>query len=336
YRQDANILCITNLNQAQLIRFLDDGTCQATTFTMASRCYGMDVWGDRMAITHIISNQFVLSVYDISSGEPILMGGQVLGNEITRDMLFYGPDHIVISKNMYLNPELLFFKIESDGSINSLTALEVVDYEYLHVRGNTIVPGRMEAAVIDISNPDQPYIRTYTDQMSGMGLGGGYISSDGQNYLFSGNMLSISYITDANFQVRDWYYSHGSWYRAPNRIILHSGYFLMEVEHEPYTSNDDPVIPQVTNLLGWPYPNPFNDRVKVDFELKEGSMGNATIYNVRGQKVRSLERKHYPKGKHTLEWDACDEQGRKVSAGIYLLRFEAQGKSSVRRIVRMK
>jgi flagellar hook assembly protein FlgD len=108
------------------------------------------------------------------------------------------------------------------------------------------------------------------------------------------------------------------------------------VEHAPYTSIDDPATPQVINLLGLPYPNPFGDRVKIDFELKESSDGNASVYNVRGQKVRSLERNHFSKGKHTLEWDGKDERGKKVSAGIYLMRFETRGQSYVRRMIRMK
>ncbi len=336
-RQDSNVLCIPNEYSAQLLRFMDDGTCQPTTFAMSNRCFGMDVWEDRMAITHVSGNQFVLKVYDISSGVPVLLASRPLGTEITRDMLFYGPDHIVVSKNMYLNPELLFFKIEPEGMISSLTTLEVESYQYLLVHDDTIVTGRVEGAVIDISDPDLPYIRSYTDLMRSSAWGSGYISADGENgYLFTDEMLWISYLTDANFQVKDWFYSSYSWYRAPNRIILQNRNSFLEVEHAPYTSIDDPAIPQVTNLLGLPYPNPFGDWVKIDFELKEGGLGKASVYNVRGQKVRSLDPKHYPKGKHTLEWDGCDDKGKKVSAGVYLMRLETQGRSYVRRMIRMR
>ncbi len=336
-RHDSNVLCIPNANQAKLLRFLDDGTCQESVFYMSNRCYGMDVWEDRMAITHVTGSQYTLKVYDISSGVPVLIGSRPMGSEITYDMRFYGPDHIVISKNMYMEPELLFFKIEQDGLITSLATINVGNYEHLHVEDGTIVTGRAGAAVIDTSDPDDPYIRTYTYPMSPSGWGSGIISSDGGNsYLFSCDVLWISYTTDANFQMRGWYYSGVSWYKGPNRILLQNYHSFLEVEHAPYTSIDDPTVPQVSNLLGLPYPNPSRDRVKIDFEFKESSKGKADVYNVRGQKVRSLDTIQYPKGKHTLEWDGFDERGQKVSAGIYLLRFETQGRSYVRRMVRMK
>jgi hypothetical protein len=73
------------------------------------------------------------------------------------------------------------------------------------------------------------------------------------------------------------------------------------------------------------YPNPFNPSVVLDLNIPEDYRGEAVIYNVVGQKIR-----RYPiqvSGSQQIIWDATDNQGRVVSAGLYLvdIRLQATG-----------
>jgi hypothetical protein len=335
YRRGTDYFCVADGNTAQILRFQPDGSCQVTNFTMPHFCYGIDLWGDRMAVTHVIGSQMVLKVYDISSGAPVEIGSQTVSQLAGYDVLFYDADHIVIARIPSVNPSFDFFRLESSGSLTSLANIMVVDYDQLYVEEDLILAGRVGGAVIDVSDPDDPHICAYTDPMVRT-TWGSYISHEGNNYLFSDSMLWLSYITDSNFHVLDTFISEYSWYRSPNHILMQSWNTLFEVEHQPFVDTDDPVAPELANPLGLPCPNPFRDNVKLDFELRQPGKVRVDVYNIKGQKVRGLENGFLAKGRHELVWNGRDDAGNRVSAGVYILRLGSGGESRTRRLVLMK
>lgn len=77
------------------------------------------------------------------------------------------------------------------------------------------------------------------------------------------------------------------------------------------------------------YPNPFNDEVKITYNSSVGFDDiDFSIYNAMGQKVRSLYRGSISSGVSTLVWDAKNEGGATVDAGIYYLTI-SDGKNVV-------
>jgi flagellar hook assembly protein FlgD len=60
------------------------------------------------------------------------------------------------------------------------------------------------------------------------------------------------------------------------------------------------------------------------------------VFNLRGQKVRTLTSELLPAGKHGFAWDAKDDRGRAVASGIYFIRLENDGKSGMRKVVLLK
>jgi flagellar hook assembly protein FlgD len=56
------------------------------------------------------------------------------------------------------------------------------------------------------------------------------------------------------------------------------------------------------------------------------------VYNVRGQIVRSLIDQWVPVGEHQAQWLGTNDQGKRVSSGVYYVRFEAGGISERTRI----
>jgi flagellar hook assembly protein FlgD len=60
------------------------------------------------------------------------------------------------------------------------------------------------------------------------------------------------------------------------------------------------------------------------------------IYNVRGQRVKTMLNAALGKGKHTLEWSGRDEHGRPVSSGIYFSRLTTPEGSFVQKMMLMK
>jgi hypothetical protein len=78
--------------------------------------------------------------------------------------------------------------------------------------------------------------------------------------------------------------------------------------------------PQAT-LLATIYPNPFNPRTTIGYELAEAATLKLAIYDVRGMQVRVLEAGNRPSGRHQVTWDGQDDKGRAVPTGTYFCRL---------------
>ena len=84
------------------------------------------------------------------------------------------------------------------------------------------------------------------------------------------------------------------------------------------------------------YPNPFNPTTTLRFDLPNISDVNLTIYNMLGQKVKTFNMQNTPAGFHSLIWNATNDYGDPVSAGIYLYQLQAKGFVKTRKMVLLK
>ncbi len=73
------------------------------------------------------------------------------------------------------------------------------------------------------------------------------------------------------------------------------------------------------------YPNPFNPSTTLQFQLDRDAFVLLDIYNMTGQRVRSLLRERQSTGSHFVLWDGLADSGQSASSGVYLVRFVAKG-----------
>jgi len=71
------------------------------------------------------------------------------------------------------------------------------------------------------------------------------------------------------------------------------------------------------------YPNPFNPTTSIKYQLPQTSDVRLLIYNVLGQKVRTLVNSQIEAGYHSVIWDGRNDEGNAVASGVYIYRFEA-------------
>jgi hypothetical protein len=96
---------------------------------------------------------------------------------------------------------------------------------------------------------------------------------------------------------------------------------ITEVYDYPVANNDNidtPSLPTISSIS----PNPFVQSTEIAFSLPKSDRISLSIYNQKGQLVKTLSEQVYTKGEHTIIWDGTDIHGRKVSSGIYLLRMQ--------------
>lgn len=103
-------------------------------------------------------------------------------------------------------------------------------------------------------------------------------------------------------------------------------------------SVDDPLTPQVPAdfELAQNSPNPFNMGTRIEFALPKSAAIELAVYNILGQKVKTLAEGTYSAGAHAVLWNGMDESGMTVSTGIYFYRLNAGEKVLVRKMVVLK
>jgi hypothetical protein len=87
------------------------------------------------------------------------------------------------------------------------------------------------------------------------------------------------------------------------------------------------------------FPNPFNPSTTIGFDIpeKHGEVWTELIvYNVRGQRVKTLLRESKVPGAYYIQWDGRNDNGQKVASGIYLYRLKAGEFVSTRKMVLVK
>ncbi|MDO9576941.1 MAG: C25 family cysteine peptidase [Candidatus Cloacimonadales bacterium] len=101
------------------------------------------------------------------------------------------------------------------------------------------------------------------------------------------------------------------------------------------TNVGENLIPQVTCLLG-NYPNPFNPTTEISFALKAAGRVDMEIFNLRGQKVRTLVSSELEAGYHKAIWDGKDDADKAVTSGIYFYKMHSENYSSTMKMILMK
>ncbi len=71
------------------------------------------------------------------------------------------------------------------------------------------------------------------------------------------------------------------------------------------------------------YPNPFNLDTKIEFDLPVAANVEIQVFNVLGQKIKTLVNRDFTVGSHHVVWDGTDQQSRIVNSGAYLFRIKA-------------
>jgi hypothetical protein len=100
-------------------------------------------------------------------------------------------------------------------------------------------------------------------------------------------------------------------------------------------SASDPSIPSVYILQNYPNPvNPATSHTTISFQLPQKSNMELSIYNVLGQKIKTLLKETRYAGSYSTTWDGRDKNGQVVPSGIYFCKIQTEiGESSQKMLV---
>ena len=100
-------------------------------------------------------------------------------------------------------------------------------------------------------------------------------------------------------------------------------------------STDVELIP-LQFALNQNYPNPFNPVTTLRYELPEDGFVNITIYDMMGRVVSNLVSSQQNAGYKSIQWNATNNQGQPVSAGLYLYTIQAGEFRQTKKMVLLK
>ena len=90
------------------------------------------------------------------------------------------------------------------------------------------------------------------------------------------------------------------------------------------------------------YPNPFNPATTVEFRIENSELRidhshvSINIYNVKGQRIRSLVDGVYPTGVHNVVWNGMDDNGLSMSSGVYFYQIITNGYIATKKMIMLK
>jgi hypothetical protein len=172
----------------------------------------------------------------------------------------------------------------------------------------------------------------------GQGMRGTNTNSSG--YYKIGGLRTGRYIVEASTACDNQFYNHKDsiWdadtvgVTMPSNVTGINFNIASAVEEEEDQATS---IPGDFNL-DQNYPNPFNPETEIEYTLHKSAQVNLNIYNLLGQKVKTLLSEHQPVGSYKIYWDGKNEQGKNSSSGIYFYRLEVNGVPQTKRMVLLK
>jgi M6 family metalloprotease-like protein len=207
-----------------------------------------------------------------------------------------------------------------------------------------LLPGEITTVNVQLQYLDPPYDLTYyyDDEAQEITLSwefdnfedpefshfNVYMSVNGVYYNFIGECSESTFCRPL-MPVISMYYSIDAEYTNGNSA--QSNFVLVE-----FTPSDDDDIPPVETKLYANYPNPFNPSTVIQFDLGQESPVNLSVYNTRGQLVKTLLTGSKQTGSYSLIWDGTNDLNEPQSSGVYFYKLHYSKKQINKKMLMMK
>ena len=132
-------------------------------------------------------------------------------------------------------------------------------------------------------------------------------------------------------------YEYGGDYWVPGiSWDLNSTFGTEFIEVQELNNDEDQSDVPVMFKLFPAYPNPFNPITTIRYSLSQSGLVNITIYDMMGKEIKTLVNSVQIIGDNTIQWNATNNSGQLVSAGIYLYQIRAGEFISTKKMVLLK
>ncbi len=155
-----------------------------------------------------------------------------------------------------------------------------------------------------------------------------YYSCSLADSVWTYNSYSVSsYDSAGNLVQRDHFYPDG----------YYSSY--TQYMYQVFVCNEDAEV--AISTIPTIYPNPFNPQTTISYTIptkssKTDDLVEISIYNLRGQKVKSLLKENKSPGNYQVVWKGDNDEGKSLASGIYFAKLKVGNTSHLQKMVLMK
>ncbi len=126
-----------------------------------------------------------------------------------------------------------------------------------------------------------------------------------------------------------------SWLRSLPEVNKNQ-LLAMRLNPIDFVANSNNEVPVTNFTLSQNYPNPFNPETTISFSIPIDGKVELAIYNIKGQKVKTLINENKLQGRHTVVWNGRNETGKMAASGIYFYKLTSVGRTQVKKMLLMK
>ena len=193
----------------------------------------------------------------------------------------------------------------------------------------------------NVSN-DSIYVTTYDDYYSDSS------QVDAMAYFFSGDTLVFGQNIDPCEEGGYYYYYYDTYddcfeYSDLGNYALgvtgiqdfHQGMMMYYTAYDVVSTTLENNMPLEFEVYP-AYPNPFNPVTTIGYYLSNKGSVNITIYDMMGREIKVLQSGIQTPGHSKVQWNATNNKGQPVSAGVYLYQINIDGKMDTKKMVLLK
>jgi len=320
-------------SDCDLLTFAGDGSYVLSSFSYPSNPMSRDVWGNRVLASYN-GTQKAISVYEVAGNTLNLICSATTPVDYASTS-FYDADHLVDRgySDSYAGYEMDFYRI-NNGGLQLLAQYPIPNNGLPYITADRLTLGVLDSPIFDVSNPDAPMAVAYFPLSIPECT---EISFDGQDrYLIGPNMDHRYYLAHADFTNLTTFRATNLTCCGRNRMLASDTNRLIILQYQEPVQISDPGLPVPETLMGSIYPNPFRENLSIELQIKENSDTSVEVYNLKGQKVKELYLGKAKPGQLHLNWDATDDNGKRVSSGIYLFRINNGSRKATLKAIYMK
>ncbi len=244
--------------------------------------------------------------------------------DIDGDGTVYIPDLSITAKNDGVDGDGVFYKVTpmTGSNVNVIASLVREDLasegvQYV-VRLSKLAHLRAYAVELNINTADWE-ITGYTDGLAGYYRTATVAQTGGYKALYASAIYGQNVVRAGELELM-------SFSLTPRVANPEAPSLAMVSVVDGMGNVDEAVLRNGAGIpsafsLGQNYPNPFNPVTAIDFNLPEDGMVKISVFNLLGQEVRTLKAGSMSAGSYQVVWNSQDNDGRKVSSGLYFYRL---------------
>jgi len=111
--------------------------------------------------------------------------------------------------------------------------------------------------------------------------------------------------------------------RGEEQPIVRYGMLNETVLPSETVDNVETIAAPAVVQLNANYPNPFNPKTTIRYELPTALQVNLAVYNISGQLIKTLTQTEQAAGAYAVVWDGTNDRGQAVPSGLYVYRLQA-------------